>query len=495
MGMLQCLMILPLDPDTPDDKPLIGDLTDTEDDSDYPLGSDELGFYTFFLKGEGNPPDLLGIEDDQLLAIQNGLHERMKARDEARERAISKKLRELKQKHEFPNTQYLKHFAQVSELLEPTAKDAPARVKPADKMLMLPPLFNGENPEKAKTHYERFNQYIKFQTKEGNIKDPRKEAIELFDHTLDEKALIWFQQHKADLKDLTTMKNMFLARYNPWGKTKRDQLQSWNNLSFDSQKTDIDEQINLVLTLGNMLKQDEQAKINKFTETMPTIIQTHQIIVPNWEEVTKKAKNLEHIIQRCEPLAIAPLISQGTGAVPSLYSHIEQSQDQDFASLPKSFKIARGRRGKKSKGKSKPQQQPPPPPPPPEQEEQYEDANNYYHNENYRGNNRGHRPYRGQYSGRKPYRGSQQRGRGQQNNYRGQYQGNCGQFNPSHGGYNNNYYGNYQGRDGRGHGGNYYRPHGHGKGNYRGHNLMKEMSLGASNQHQNDDLHGLPKDN
>ena len=91
-------------------------------------------------------------------------------------------------------------------------------------MLMLPSLFDGEKPEKAKTQYERFNQYIKFQTKEGNIKDPIKEAIELLEHTLDKKALIWFQQHKADFKDLTSMKNMFLARYNPWGKTKRDQL-------------------------------------------------------------------------------------------------------------------------------------------------------------------------------------------------------------------------------------------------------------------------------
>ena len=205
----------PPDPDTPDEDPLISDLIDTEEDSDYALGPDELGFHTFFLKEEGNPPDLLGTEDEQLLAIQNDLHERMKARDEARERAISKKLCELEQKCELANTQYLKHFAQVSELLEPTAKDAPARVKPADKMLMLPPLFSGEKPEKAKTYYERFNQYIKFQTKEGNIKYPIKEAIELFEHMLDKKALTWFQQHKADFKDLTTMKNMFLARYIP----------------------------------------------------------------------------------------------------------------------------------------------------------------------------------------------------------------------------------------------------------------------------------------
>ena len=54
------------------------------------------------------------------------------------------------------------------------------------------------------------------------------------------------------------------------GKNKeREQLQSWNNLSFDPQKTDIDEQIDLVLTSGNMLQQDEHAKMEKF------ITQTH----------------------------------------------------------------------------------------------------------------------------------------------------------------------------------------------------------------------------
>ena len=111
-----------MDLDTQDDDILIADQNDPQDDSDYPVGPDELGFYTFFLEGQGNLPDLLGIEDDQLLAIQNDLCERLKARDEARERAISKKLHELEQKHEFTNAQYLKHFAQVSELLEPTAK-------------------------------------------------------------------------------------------------------------------------------------------------------------------------------------------------------------------------------------------------------------------------------------------------------------------------------------------------------------------------------------
>ena len=125
----------------------------------------------------------MGIEDKQLLAIQNVLQQRMKARDEAKERTISNKLHELEKKHDFANTQYLKHFAQVSELLEPTARDATARVKPTDKMLMLPSLFDGRKPEKTKTHYEQLNQYIKFQTKEGNIKHAIKEAVELFEHT------------------------------------------------------------------------------------------------------------------------------------------------------------------------------------------------------------------------------------------------------------------------------------------------------------------------
>ena len=62
------------------------------DDREDPFTPDKIGFYTFFLKGQGNPPDLKGIDDDQLLAIQNDLRERLQARDEARERAVTQKL-------------------------------------------------------------------------------------------------------------------------------------------------------------------------------------------------------------------------------------------------------------------------------------------------------------------------------------------------------------------------------------------------------------------
>ena len=154
------------DGNTQDEDILIGDEDIVPDDGDEPLGPDKIGF---FLEGQGKPPDLMGVDDDQLLATQNDLRERLKARDKARERAVSGNLCELEQKHEFTNAQFFKHFTQVSELLEPTFTDGQAKVKPADKMLMIPALFDDEKPEKVKTHYERFNQYIKFQTKEGNI--------------------------------------------------------------------------------------------------------------------------------------------------------------------------------------------------------------------------------------------------------------------------------------------------------------------------------------
>ena len=69
--------------------------------------------------------------------------------------------------------------------------------------------------------------------------------------------------NRSKFKDLTTLKMMFLQRYNPWGKTKREQLQSWNILSFDPKNTDVDEHIDLINTLGDMVDQKEEAKKEK----------------------------------------------------------------------------------------------------------------------------------------------------------------------------------------------------------------------------------------
>ena len=129
-------------------------------------------------------------------------------------------------RNDFINKALLESVMHITEMTQTDHLMVSAKVKSADKMVMLPLLFDGNKPEVVKQHYERFNHYIKFQTKSSNIKDPIVETIKLFEHTLDKKVLVWFQEHKDKFVDLTTLKTMFLQRYNQWGKTKRDQLQS-----------------------------------------------------------------------------------------------------------------------------------------------------------------------------------------------------------------------------------------------------------------------------
>ena len=268
-------------------------------------------------------------------------------------------MKQYEQKYDFINKALLESVAQITEMAKSDHPMAAARVKSTDKMVMLLLLlFDGSKPEVAKQHYKRFNQYIKFQTKSGNITEPVAEAIELFEHTLDKKALVWFQEHKDKFVDLTTLRTMFLQRYNPWGKTKPDQLQSWNILIFDPQKTDVDEHIDLINTLGDMLGQTEESKMEKFIDTMTTIIQTHLITCKTWAKTTKKVKELEHIIRKCDPLAAAlPNLAKGT-AVPGLYSHIAHSDDKMETGIHQPFKGACPKQPKhRGRGKGKQPQQ------------------------------------------------------------------------------------------------------------------------------------------
>ena len=173
---------------------------------------------------------------------------------------------------------------------------------------------------------------------------------------------------------------MFLQRYNPWGKTKRDQLQSWNILTFDPQKTDVDEHFDLINTLGDMLGQTAESKMEKLIDTMPTIIQTHLITCKTWAKTTKKAKELEHIIRKCDPLAAALLnLTKGT-AFPDLYLHIAHSNDKEETDIPQPSKGARPKQPKtRGGGKGKQPQQKSKPPPVQVQEDQctYDDTNYY----------------------------------------------------------------------------------------------------------------------
>ena len=184
----------------------------------------------------------------------------MGKRNEERKRNITKRVQQFEKTFEFVNSHLLKGVATMAKLTKLDNRQPIGKIKPTDKMGMMTSLFDGTKPETSKQHYERFNLYINFQTKSGHLTDPVGEAIDLFKHKSDRTVLVWFQMNRSKFKDLTTLKTMFLQRYNPWGKTKREQLQSWNILSFDPEKTDVDKHIDLINTIGDMVDQKEEAK-------------------------------------------------------------------------------------------------------------------------------------------------------------------------------------------------------------------------------------------
>ena len=75
------------------------------------------------------------------------------------------------------NSHLLKGVATMAELTKMHNRQPVGKIKPTDKMVMMPSLFDGTKSETSKQHYERFNLYINFQTKSGHLTDPVGEAI------------------------------------------------------------------------------------------------------------------------------------------------------------------------------------------------------------------------------------------------------------------------------------------------------------------------------
>ena len=312
--------------------PMANTITGTEEEKvkgqKDKIGIDDIGVFEFIFKGLPELPELEGVDEDRLNELQNAVQEQLRKRHEERERSITKRVQEFEKTFDFVNSHLLKGVATMVELTKADSRQPMGKIKPTDKMVIMPSLFDGMKPATSKQHYERFNLYINFQTKSSHLTDPVKEGIDLFEHMLDKTALVWFQMNKSKFKDLTTLKTMFLQRYNPWGKTKREQLQSWNIVSFNPKNMDVDEHIDLINTLGDKVDQKEGAKKEKFIETMPTMIQTHLIMCKDWDTVKDTTKSLEHIIMKCNPPTPA-MPTMATGAtVLGLYSHIAHSVDK-----------------------------------------------------------------------------------------------------------------------------------------------------------------------
>ena len=144
------------------------------------IGIDDKGIFEFIFYGLPEPPELEGIDEDRLRELQNAVQEQLHQRDEERERNITKRVQEFKKTFDLVNSNLLKGVAAMAELTKTDNRQTMEKIKPTDKMVMMPSLFDCTKPAMSKQHYERFNLYINFQTKSGHLTDPVGEAIDLF---------------------------------------------------------------------------------------------------------------------------------------------------------------------------------------------------------------------------------------------------------------------------------------------------------------------------
>ena len=141
------------------------------------VGIDEIGIFEFIFQGLPNPPDLEGMDEDRLRELQNAVQEQLCQRDEERERNITKRVQEFEKTFDFVNSHLLKGVATIAELTKTDNRQPIGKIKPTDKVVMMPSLFDGTKPETSKQHYKRFNLYINFQTKSGYLTDPIGELL------------------------------------------------------------------------------------------------------------------------------------------------------------------------------------------------------------------------------------------------------------------------------------------------------------------------------
>ena len=114
------------------------------------IGIDDIGIFEFIFQGLPELPELEGIDEGRLRELQNAIQEQLHQRDEERERNITKRVQEFKKTFDFVNSHLLKGVATMAELTKVDNRQPLGKIKPTDKMVMMPSLFDGTKPATSK---------------------------------------------------------------------------------------------------------------------------------------------------------------------------------------------------------------------------------------------------------------------------------------------------------------------------------------------------------
>ena len=116
----------------------------------YSISINDIGIYKFVFKGLPNLPD-----EDRLFELQRNVQEQLCKRDEERERNITKRVKEFEKTFDFVNSHLLKGVATMAELTKADTRQPLGKIKPTDKMVMMPGLFNGTKLATSKQHVHK----------------------------------------------------------------------------------------------------------------------------------------------------------------------------------------------------------------------------------------------------------------------------------------------------------------------------------------------------
>ena len=93
---------------------------------------------------------LFSIDEDRLFKLQRNVQEQLCKRDKERERNITKRVKEFEKTFDFMSSHLLEGVATMTELTKADARQSLGKIKPTDKMVMMPGLFDGTELETSK---------------------------------------------------------------------------------------------------------------------------------------------------------------------------------------------------------------------------------------------------------------------------------------------------------------------------------------------------------
>ena len=131
----------------------------------------------------------------------------------------------------------------------------------------------------------------------------------MFKLTLKHIALRWFETESPNWLTEDQMKQAFLKRFNPWGDTRCQQQDAWNELKFDMNKDDVDAFIVNMKMLASILCHSNEPTMEKFKDIFPDPnIEATLIALDYFVAMQIKAKQLVQIYKPAHDNAIASAV-------------------------------------------------------------------------------------------------------------------------------------------------------------------------------------------